>query len=274
MEQMNLKKTYVPSNGLTMLCKEGECSLKELEYGILELAPGQSHDFSSGDKEAAFIILGGRCSVKGEGIDWTGLGARRSVFENTHATAFYIGRNTSIRISADWNVKIAVCLAPAAKDNKPFVVTPDDVKVITLGKKPWERETSFIFDMNMPTEHFCIGEAYITPGNWAGYPPHKHDTDNMPAEGVLEELYYYMFQPEQGFGLQYVYTKDGEIDAAYPVKNNELVEFPKGYHATVGAPGYNFYFLWVMSGDNKGFYRSNDPDHEWVAAVENLLKKL
>ena len=74
--------------------------------------------------------------------------------------------------------------------------------------------------------------------------------------------------------LQYVYTKDGEIDASYPVKNNDLVELPKGYHATVGAPGYNFYFLWVMSGDNKGFYRSNDPDHEWVAAVENLLKKL
>jgi hypothetical protein len=28
-----------------------------------------------------------------------------------------------------------------------------------------------------------------------------------------------------------------------------------------------------MAGDNKGFYRVSDPDHAWVEAVENLLKK-
>ena len=118
-----------------------------------------------------------------------------------------------------------------------------------------------------------IGEAYITPGNWAGFPPHKHDVDNMPSEGVLEEIYYFLFDPQQGFGVQCLYTSDGEIDEAYRVKNDELVEFPRGYHTTVGAPGYNTYFLWLMAGKDQGFYRSNDPDHEWVSAVENLVKK-
>jgi hypothetical protein len=28
-----------------------------------------------------------------------------------------------------------------------------------------------------------------------------------------------------------------------------------------------------MAGDNKGFFRSNDPDHGWVSALENYLKK-
>ena len=118
-----------------------------------------------------------------------------------------------------------------------------------------------------------IGEAYCPEGNWAGFPPHKHDVDNMPQEGVLEEIYYFLFQPEQGFAIQKLYTKDGEIDETYTVKQDDLVEFPKGYHTTVGAPGYNTYFLWLMAGEHQGFFRSNDPDHDWVTAVENMVKK-
>ena len=42
----------------------------------------------------------------------------------------------------------------------------------------------------------------------------------------------------------------------------------------MGAPGYNTYFLWLMAGEHQGSYRSNDPAHDWVSAVENLEKKL
>ena len=34
----NYKKTYTPKNGFTPICTIGECSLKQLEFGILELA--------------------------------------------------------------------------------------------------------------------------------------------------------------------------------------------------------------------------------------------
>lgn len=269
---MDLKKTYVPQKGFTKLCEIGKCSLQMLEFGILELGPGEGYVFDTQESEAAFIILEGRCSVKTDKVQWKDLGTRRSVFEGM-ATSFYLGRRTKAEITTDWNVKIAVALSPVEEDTEPFTVMPDQVRMVRLGQKPWERDTTFIFDGSTPTKRFCIGEAYVTPGNWAGFPPHKHDVDHMPGEGVLEEIYYYLFQPEQGFGIQYCYTKDGEIDVAYPVKNNDLVEFPKGYHTTVMAPGYNSYFLWLMAGDNKGFYRSNDPDHDWVSAVENLLKK-
>ena len=69
----------------------------------------------------------------------------------------------------------------------------------------------------------------------------------MPQEGVLEEIYHFLFQPEQGFAIQCAYTKDGEFDEAYRVQQDDLVEFPRGYHTTVGAPGYNTYFLWQVS---------------------------
>ena len=269
----NYKKTYVPQNGYTPLCKIGECSLKQLEFGILELTNGQSYTYETGDNEVAFISLGGKAGFKANGQDFGLLGVRRNAFENPKAEAFYAPRHATVEIFSPWNVKIAVCGTPVDEDTEPQAIRQADVRVSKLGVKPWERDTSFIVDGTTNAKKLTIGEAYCTPGNWAGFPPHKHDTDNMPAEGVAEEIYYFLFQPEQGFAVQCLYTADGEIDEAYRVKNDELVEFPRGYHTTVGAPGYNTYFLWLMAGDHQGFFRSNDPAHDWVSAVENLQKK-
>ena len=267
------KKTYVPSKGYTPLCTIGESSLKDLEFGIIELEPNGQLLYETQDREVAFIVLGGEARFSVGGQDYGMVGVRRNVFESPKAEAFYAPRNSVVRIESLWNVKIAVCGTPCEQDSEPQVIRQENVRVVRLGAKPWERDTSFIVDGSTNAKKLTIGEAYITPGNWAGFPPHKHDTDNMPSEGVLEEIYYFLFQPKQGFAVQCLYTADGEIDEAYRVKNDELVEFPKGYHTTVGAPGYNTYFLWLMAGEHQGFFRSNDPAHDWVGAVENLLKK-
>lgn len=270
---MEYKKTYVPKSGFTPLCEIGKCSLKMLEFGIIELHKGESCSYQTKGREVAFVLLGGRCSAKlDDGTDFGIIGGRRSVFEG-RATTLYVPRNKTVSFSTDWSVKIVVNAAPIDEDTKPLLITPDMVRVMTLGKKPFERETHFIVDGTTNAKRLTVGEAFVTPGNWAGFPPHKHDTDNMPMEGVAEEVYYFLFQPEQGFALQRMYTSDGKLDKCYAVKQDELVEFPYGYHTTVGAPGYNTYFLWSMAGEHQGFYRSNDPQHEWVSAVENLLKK-
>lgn len=271
---MNYKKTYTPGNGYTPLCQIGQCSLQDLEFGVIELTDGQKLPFQTMDREVAFVILGGRANFSANGKDYGILGVRRSVFENTKAECFYAPRQCKVEIQSSGSVKIAVCATPVAQDSQPQAIRQDAVRVMRLGVKPWERDTSFIVDGTTNARKLTIGEAFITPGNWAGFPPHKHDVDTMPAEGVLEEIYYFLFDPQQGFGVQCLYTSDGEIDEAYRVKNNELVELPRGYHTTVCAPGYNSYFLWLMAGKHQGFFRSNDPAHAWVSAVENMIKKL
>lgn len=269
---MNLKKVYNPTNGFTKLCKIGECSLKQLEFGIIELTYGQQLVFETECMETAFIILSGRASFAFDDIKYEMVGKRRTVFEGK-AHAVYVPRRKKVTISSPWNVKIAVCQTPCAVDTSPALVTPADVSRATLGKPTWLRDTDFIISDTTPSYRLYVGEAFVYPGNWAGFPPHKHDIDNMPAEGILEEFYYYLFDPPQGFGLQRVYSK-GEFDEAYVIENDTFVEFPKGYHTTVGAPGYNFYFLWAMAGEHKGFYRASDPEHAWVGSLENLLSKL
>jgi|SRR5690554_5431414 len=267
------KKSFDGSSGYTELCNPETSSLKTLRFGIINLKAGEECTYETGECEAALVLLGGRCTVLlSDGTAFVNVGGRRSVFEGK-AHCIYLPRKTRATITTDWSVKIAVSEAPIDIDTVAEVITPDRVKVLTLGQQSFERETHFIVDGTTNARFLTVGEAFITPGNWAGFPPHKHDANKMPAEGVLEEIYYFMFQPSQGFALQRLYTKDGEIDECYVVKQDELVEFPYGYHTTVGAPGYNTYFLWTMAGDHQGFYRSNDPDHDWVAAVENLLKK-
>ena len=269
---MNFKKSYVPQIGYTKLCEIGKCSLKMLEFGIIELNKGDSVTIDTEEKEYAFIFLGGHADVQVGQYDWKNVGGRTTVFGGK-AHSVYVPRRSTVTFTGCEHVKIAVCDTPTDVDSEPQWLTPDHVNASVLGVKPWERDTHFIIDGRSNAKYLTIGEAYVTPGNWAGFPPHKHDTDNMPFEGVLEEVYYFLFQPEQGFGIQCLYTKDGEIDETYRVKSDDLVEFPYGYHTTVGAPGYNHYFLWLMAGEHQGFYRSNDPDHDWVSAVENLIKK-
>lgn len=262
---MNYKKAYIPANGYTKICEIGRCSLKKLEFGIIELEAGQALPFWTEDREVAFIMLEGRCNVSCNGAAWKNIGNRANVFENRKAESFYMPREQALEITAIDHVKIAVCGTPVTEKTEPQVLREDHVVLKLLGEQPYQRETSFIIDSSSNAKNLTIGEAYCTKGNWAGFPPHKHDEDNMPKECIAEEIYYFQFDPKQGFAVQCMYTSDGSLDEACRVKNDELVEFPYGYHTTVSTPGYQTYFLWLMAGDYQGFNRSNDPAHDWIS---------
>ncbi len=261
---MNFKKTYKPGKGYTPLCKIGECSLKKLEFGIIELAAGESLAFFTEDKEFAFIMLEGHADFIGKDFAFENVGNRKNVFENRKAETVYLPRECTATIKALDGIKIAVCGTPVAEKTKAQVLREDRVTLKTLGRVPFERVTSFLVDGNSNAKVLTIGECYVTEGNWAGFPPHKHDENNMPVECICEEIYYFLFDPKQGFGVQCMYTADGSMDECYRVQNDELVEFPYGYHSTVSTPGYQTYFLWLMAGDYQGFNRSNDPLHDWI----------
>jgi 5-deoxy-glucuronate isomerase len=261
---MNFKKTYVPAKGYTPVCEIDKCSLKKLEFGIIELDAGETLNFKTENKEFAFIMLEGHCNVTCGDQKWENVGNRNTVFENKKAESFYVGRDDECDITAIDHIKIAVCGTPVAEKTEAQVLREDHVVLKTLGRVPFERETSFLIDGNSNAKVLTIGECYVTEGNWAGFPPHKHDENNMPTECICEEIYYFLYEPKQGFAVQCLYTADGEIDEAYRVQNDELVEFPYGYHTTVSTPGYKTYFLWLMAGDYQGFNRSNDPIHDWI----------
>ena len=143
---MNYKKSYTPANGYTPLCKIGECSLKDLEFGIIELTPGQKWTFDTENKETAFVMLWGTAAFTAKGVEYGKLGVRATVFASPKAECFYAGRNTVVEIESIHNCKIAVCATPIDVDTEPQAIHQADVRVARLGVKPWERDTSFIVD--------------------------------------------------------------------------------------------------------------------------------
>ena len=104
----NYKKAYVPQNGYTPICKIGECSLKKLEFGIIELEAGQKLPFNTEANEVAFIMLEGHCNVEVNGEVFENVGNRANVFENRKAESFYMPKEQALTIEAIDHIKIAL----------------------------------------------------------------------------------------------------------------------------------------------------------------------
>lgn len=83
-------------------------------------------------------------------------------------------------------------------------------------------------------------------------------------EGFLDGIYYFEFDKPQGFGVQMVYSKEGDINEAYKVKTGDFVEIPKGYHPFSVAPNYKNYCLWIMAGKNRGIFCTTEDCHKWI----------
>ncbi len=63
------------------------------------------------------------------------------------------------------------------------------------------RTSAFVCDIlpqTEPAEHLLVVEVRTPSGHSSSYPPHKHDTDNLPQESSLEETYYHRLQPGAG----------------------------------------------------------------------------
>ena len=117
---------------------------------------------------------------------------------------------------------------------------------------------------------YCVHivKTISPPGNWSSFPPHKHGVENPPEETKLEEVYFFKIQPEEGFGMQRLYTDpdldDEGFDEALVLKNNTVTIMPRGYHPVCAAPGYSVYYLWILAGKNRKLIPKEDPQHSWI----------
>lgn len=261
---MNLKKSYREQYGYERIITDRNSVLTYAELDFLKLADGQSYTVTELGKEFALIILYGKCDVTGKDFAFQNVGHRQNVFDGPAETV-YVGKDTEFTVTGKGgDVKIAVAKAPADKYFKPQYVSVGEIKTKDLGKGSYQRFAAFNLPETVDANLLYIGEFWVNDGNWASFPPHKHDVDNMPMEGFLDEIYYFEFDKPQGFGVQMVYSKDGDINEAYKVITGDMVEVPKGYHPFSVAPNYKNYCLWIMAGKNRGIFCTTEEEHKWM----------
>lgn len=262
---MSYLKHYGKQDGFTKISVIGDADIKLIEFGIINLQKGKEYSADSGNFETVLIVLGGSCSVSGESFKFSTVNARKDVFSGKPYTV-YIPSGMSYTVKAGTDVEIAWTASPSTLKTKPYMISPEQVKDVHIGKENYQRDAYLILTEEFPASHLFIGEAFVPSGNHASYPPHRHDFDNLPVEVDMEEIYFFRFNPQQGYGIQKIYTDDKSIDFTCTVKENNTTLIPRGYHPVVNAPGCTMYYLWIMAGPNyRKFLSVTDPEHKWIA---------
>jgi 5-deoxy-glucuronate isomerase len=148
------------------------------------LHPGEKYSASTQGEEAAFVLLGGHCSVNwGEGSH--SIGQRKNVFDGL-PYCLYLPTNHSATFQAETVCEIAECRAPSQAKLQPKLITPKDVISGLRGGGNASRQIVDIIRPDFPADKLVVIEVYTPGGNWSSFPPHKHDVHNPPAEVDLD----------------------------------------------------------------------------------------
>ena len=234
-------------------------------FRVHHLAADQRVEGYEPARETCLVILAGSADVTAGPMRFTRLGGRRSVFEDKAPGAVYAPAGAAWTVTAQGEVELAVCTAPAALgEGAPRLIPGDRMSREVRGQGTNTRYVRNILPETEPAESLLVVEVITPGGHWSSYPPHKHDRDAPGEESALEETYYHRLNPPQGFAFQRVYTDDRSIDETVSVEDGDVVMVPRGYHP-VGAPhGYELYYLNVMAGPKRAWIFKNDPAHDWI----------
>ena len=238
-----------------------------LSFTVVRLEQGSSAALGNEADEIALVTMSGGVTIDA-GRQQFELPGRASVWDGK-PWALYLppGRPATAHAPVR-DAVIAVASAPLSGRPglrlRPILITPDDVAIEVRGAGNATRQINHIIAPDFPADRLELVEVYTPSGNWSSWPPHKHDVDDMPAEAVLEEVYYYQFRRPEAWGIQRLYRRDGTRDALWAVRDGELVLIPDGYHPFVATHGDDAYYLNGLAGDRRTMACSFDPDLESV----------
>ena len=233
-------------------------------FSVHQLSPGAGVQSLQAQRETCVVILTGTVDVVAGEYSFAAIGIRHSVFEDISPAAVYVPANTAIEITARTPAQVALCTAPGANNHPPRLISEQAINQEIRGAGTNLRKVRGILPQTEAADSLLIFEVITPGGNWSSYPPHKHDSDRIPQESALEETYYHLLNPSQGFAFQRVYTDDRSLDETMSVEHGDCVLVPKGYHPVGAAHGYDLYYLNVMAGPRRQWIFHNDPAHEWM----------
>jgi 5-deoxy-glucuronate isomerase len=255
--------------GVYPVARRGK-DLKHLSFTVVELggALGE-HVFETGDEEVSLDFYTGPVAVEAEGSwgRWSAeVPARRSIADPHPMIYVPAGALVKLRAS-NGAARVTIGGALGKPGGAPLLVGGDAIVTRGVGKDNWTRSVHTHIADNVDAAHLICGETVNRPGGWSSCPPHKHDRFEA-SEVPMEEVYYFQFEPRQGFGFMRVYSDPADaeqFDLAYAVEHGDTVLIPRGYHPVSACPGYTLNYTWILAGEGRtyGAWR-DDPRHAWI----------
>ncbi len=253
-----------PAGGTILSISPASAGWTYVGFEVLALAPGVIAERDCGDRELCLVVISGTVGVSSRHGEWRDLGGRPDPWSEPPDAAYLPPGSMFSVIGEAGDAEVALCWAPAPGGGAPPRVLPGaDCDTETRGFAAQQRTVRPILLGDREADSLLVSETLTPGGHWSSYPPHKHDSDDPPAETSLEETYYHRIAPERGFGLQRVYSDDGSLDETLAFGDRDCVLVPRGYHTVAAPPGYDLYYLNVMAGPVRQWAVANDPAHEW-----------
>ncbi|MFF4724634.1 5-deoxy-glucuronate isomerase [Streptomyces mirabilis] len=216
---------------------------------VVDLGPGGTHTFTTGDSEWIVLPLGGACTVRIEDEEFQILG-RESVFAGVSDFA-YVPRDARAQIASGAGGRFALAGAKCERRLPARYGPAPEVPVEDRGSGNCARQVRNFASADAFECDKLIAVEVITPGgNWSSYPPHKHDEHRPGVESELEEIYYFEIDGPNGLGYQRVFpSREGGSDVLAEVRTGDAVLVPDGWHGpSIAQPGHTMYYLNVMAG--------------------------
>ena len=249
------------SDGLLVSITRESAGWSYVGFEVFRLSRGARIERPTNAQEVCVVLLSGRADISAGDHEWREIGSRESVFDGLPDAVYAPPGGSIVVVASSEACEVALCWAPATRGVEASHLAAADVPVLTRGTGRTERTIHNILMEDRPAESLLVTEVLTPGGNWSSYPPHKHDTDDVPREAYLEETYYHRMARPEGFAVQLVYTDDRSLDEAIQVHDGDVVLVPRGYHPVAAGPGYDLYYLNVMAGPRRRWLVTTDPDH-------------
>lgn len=252
--------------GLVTVVPPNHPEMEFVSMDVVRLSDGERLELGDDARELGIVFLSGEAVVHPNDGGAVRVRSRPEPLADwPHAV--YVPAGKRVALQAVGRLEAAVFGAPADRGEQVQIVYPHDLDILKIGEGNWQLEGTFIIYDKVPSKRLIVGETHIPAGNWCSSPPHSHDKDEPGVQTRLEEIYYFRFRPDQGFGFQGLYTLDGQMDEAYIIRDGDVVLVPRGMHPNVAGPGYEMYMLWGMAGPGKDWIPFEDPAHRWLGSV-------
>ncbi|MCP3686783.1 MAG: 5-deoxy-glucuronate isomerase [Gammaproteobacteria bacterium] len=252
-------------------------------FNIVKLNKGESFRYQVEGYETCVVPATGSINVSVQAQCFKDIGKRMHIWDgNPEGVYVPVGSAATLQCVSD---AAEVFIAGAKHDEvyEAFAVREADIDKVQYGSDDTKthRKIKHILgkDPVGKVGRLLVSELFtVGAGGWSGFPPHKHDTDRLPRESRHDEVYNFRFNPEHGFGAQFL-TQEGETYGdVYHIRNGSTILIEKGYHPCVAAPGYEMYYFTILGGlSQRPLHQYFHPEHayqlETIPGIKDMISK-
>ena len=252
-------------------------------FNIVKLTKGESFTSKVEGYETCLVPATGSIDVNVAGQRFEAVGKRMHIWQG-EPEGVYVPVGTEVTFTCvSGGAEIFVSGAKHDEVYEPFVVREADIDPVQYGSDDTKthRKIKHILGKAQAGKvgRLLVSELFtVGAGGWSGFPPHKHDTDALPTESRHDEVYNFRFNPEHGFGAQFLTQEGEDMGDVYHIRNRSTIQIEKGYHPCVAGPGYEMYYFTILGGlSQRPLHQNFHPEHVYqldtIPGMKDMINK-